>query len=153
MAVRTRRGRCVQDHAPCPVCERPARKHMIVLHHLNDLGKGGPAFLDLQVSYHHCRDCAKFFMNPQVAKYAEPGSRFTKRVSDKAVRLVQEEGLSVDLAREKLRREFDVTVSRATLYRWCGQSEPKRTEDNPSTGGRSLADATTDQEGVPSEAC
>lgn len=125
MVLREREERRVESEAVCPWCGRSSTKHSVQNRCLRDLGKGGSVYVTLKRSCHRCSDCDKFFTLP-ADDVAEPGSQFTRRVKEKALRLVKVEGLSVDRAVARMRRELHVRVGRSTLYRWVGRAKSKR---------------------------
>jgi hypothetical protein len=80
---------------PCPRCghssyrDRTARRS---LHDLGDTLTGRPRDLIVLYSQHYCTRCRRYF-NADLTDLAEPGSHYTRRVVDTAVRLVVEDGL------------------------------------------------------------
>src|SRR3954452_24768664 len=91
--VRTRSRN--QRRRPCPRCghssyrDRTARR---TLHDLGDTRTGRPRDVIVTYSQHYCTGCRKYF-NAAMADLADPGSHYTRRVVDTAVRLVVEDGL------------------------------------------------------------
>ncbi len=80
---------------PCPHCGRKASRDRLVRRTLHDLGNtltGRPRDIVLLCSQHYCRHCRKYF-NADSSDLADPGSHYTRRVVDLAVRLVVEDGL------------------------------------------------------------
>ena len=65
---------------------------MRTLHDLGDLLSGRPHDIRLTYSQHYCSRCRKYF-NADTSDLAPPGSHYTHRVIDLAVRLVVEDGL------------------------------------------------------------
>jgi transposase-like protein len=68
-------------------------------------------------SQHYCTRCRKYF-NADMADLAEPGSHYTRRVIDVAVRLVVEDGLPYRAAAWTLWRDHRVFVPYATIQNW-----------------------------------
>ena len=80
---------------PCPRCGQSAYRDRRVRRTLHDLGNsltGRPRDMILIYSQHYCTRCRKYF-NVDMTDLAAPGSHYTKRVVDTAVRLVIEDGL------------------------------------------------------------
>ena len=80
---------------PCPRCGQSAYRDRRVRRTLHDLGNpltGRPRELIVIYSQHCCTRCRKYF-NADMTDLAAPGSHYTKRVVDTAVRLVIEDGL------------------------------------------------------------
>jgi hypothetical protein len=83
-------------------------------------------------SQHFCTRCRKYF-NADMSDLAEPGSHYTRRVVDTAVRLVVEDGLPYRTASWSLWRDQRVFVPYATIQNWVeaggekgGASPPDR---------------------------
>ena len=68
-------------------------------------------------SQHYCTRCRKYF-NADMTDLAAPGSHYTRRVIDAAVRLVIEDGLPYRTASWTLWREHRVFVPYATIQNW-----------------------------------
>ncbi len=68
-------------------------------------------------SQHYCTHCRKYF-NAAMTDLAAPGSHYTKRVVDTAVRLVIEDGLPYRTASWSLWRDHRVFVPYATIQNW-----------------------------------
>ena len=80
---------------PCPRCGQSAYRDRRVRRTLHDLGNpltGRPRELIVIYSQHYCTRCRKYF-NADMTDLAAPGSHYTKRVVDTAIRLVIEDGL------------------------------------------------------------
>jgi hypothetical protein len=84
-------------------------------------------------SRHFCSKCRKYF-NADMIDLAHPGSHYTRRVVDTAVRLVVEDGLPYRAASWSLWRDHRVFVPYATIQNWVeaggekgGATEPNRT--------------------------
>ena len=68
-------------------------------------------------SQHFCSRCRKYF-NADMTDLADPGSHYTRRVVDTAVRLVVEDGLPYRTAEWALWRDHRVFVPFATIQNW-----------------------------------
>ena len=80
---------------PCPRCGHSAyrdKEHHRTLHDLGNLDLWCPRDLVVTYSQHDCTKCRKYF-NYDLSDLASPGSHYTHRVIDLAVRLVVEDGL------------------------------------------------------------
>ena len=80
---------------PCPRCGHSAyrdRRFRRTLHDLGDTLTGRPRDVVVLYSQHFCTRCRKYF-NVDMTDLAAPGSHYTRRVVDSAVRLVIEDGL------------------------------------------------------------
>ena len=105
---------------PCPRCGQSAYRDRRVRRTLHDLGNpltGRPRDLILICSQHYCTRCRKYF-NADMTDLAAPGSHYTKRVVDTAVRLVIEDGLPYRAASWSLWRDHRVFVPYATIQNW-----------------------------------
>ena len=79
----------------CPRCGHQAyrdKQYQRRLHDLGNLDVWCPRDLVVTYSQHYCTKCRKYF-NAALADLAPPGSQYTHRVMDLAVRLVVEDGL------------------------------------------------------------
>lgn len=82
-----------QPYTPCPRCAQRASRHKAgqrTLHDLGALSTGHPVDLLVTYSSHYCAACQKYF-NIDLSDVAPPGSHYTHRVIDMAVRLVVED--------------------------------------------------------------
>jgi hypothetical protein len=105
---------------PCPHCGGKASRDRLVRRTLHDLGNtltGRPRDIVLLCSQHYCRRCHKYF-NADASDLADPGSHYTRRVVDLAVRLVVEDGLPYRCAEWALWRDHRVFVPYATIQNW-----------------------------------
>jgi hypothetical protein len=105
---------------PCPRCGHSAyrdRQSQRILHDLGDLLSGRPHDIRLTYSQHYGSRCRKYF-NADTTDLAPPGSRYTHRVIDLAVRLAVGDGLPFRAASWHLRRDHRVFVPRATIQNW-----------------------------------
>jgi hypothetical protein len=105
---------------PCPRCGHSAYRDRLVRRTLHDLGNpltGRPRDMILIYSQHYCSRCRKYF-NADMTDLAAPGSHYTKRVVDTAVRLVIEDGLPYRAASWSLWRDHRVFVPYATIQNW-----------------------------------
>jgi hypothetical protein len=87
------------------------------LHDLGDLKTGRPIDLLVTYSSHYCSKCRKYF-NVDLSDLALPGSHYTHRVIQLAVRLVVEDGLPYRPASWHLWRDHRVFVPFATIQNW-----------------------------------
>ncbi len=104
----------------CPWCGGAAYRHDVgrrKLHDLSNLQSGRP--LDLLVIYskHRCACCGRDFC-ADLSDLAPPGSHYTNRVIDLAVRLVVEDGMPYRTASWHLWRDRRVFVPYATIQNW-----------------------------------
>jgi hypothetical protein len=105
---------------PCPRCghssyrDRTARR---TLHDLGDTLTGRPRDLVVLHSQHYCSECRRYF-NADMSDLADPGSHYTRRVVDIAVRLVVEDGLPYRTAEWALWHDHRVFVPHATIQNW-----------------------------------
>ena len=108
------------DHSPCPRCGHLASRHTFdqrTLHDLGDLRAGRPVDLVVTYSSHYCSNCRKHF-NVDLSDLAWPGSHYTRRVIDLAVRIVVEDGLPYRPASWHLWRDHRVFVPFGTMQNW-----------------------------------
>jgi len=111
---RNYRSRC------CPRCRRSAYRYDAArrnLHDLGDLHQGRPLDLRVRYSKHRCVRCGCCF-SADLSDLAPPGSHYTNRVIDMAVRLVVEDGLPYRTASWHLWRDHRVFVPYATIQNW-----------------------------------
>ena len=104
----------------CPRCGHSAYRDRTVRRRLHDLGNpftGRPRDIVLLCSQHYCRRCRKYF-NADSSDLADPGSHYTRRVVELAVRLVVEDGLPYRPASWVLWRDHRVFVPYATIQNW-----------------------------------
>jgi hypothetical protein len=105
---------------PCPRCGHSAyrdKEHHRTLHDLGNLDLWCPRDLVVTYSQHYCTKCRKYF-NYDLSDLASPGSHYTHRVIDLAVRIVVEDGLPYRPASWHLWRDHRVFVPFATLQNW-----------------------------------
>src|SRR6266852_6736757 len=108
------------DHTPCPRCDHLAYRHTSgqrTFHDLGDLSTGRPVDLLVTYSSHYCAQCQKYF-NIDLSDVAPPGSQYTHRVMEMAVRLVVEDSMPYRPASWHLWRDHRVFVPFATLQNW-----------------------------------
>jgi hypothetical protein len=104
----------------CPQCGHSAYRDRLGRRTLHDLGNpftGRPRDIVVLYSQHYCSRCCKYF-NADMADLADPGSHYTRRVIDIAVRLVVEDGLPYRVAGWTLWRDHRVFVPYATIQNW-----------------------------------
>ena len=109
-----------QKHTPCPRCNHLSARHTSgqrTLHDLGDVYTGRPVDLLVTYSSHYCAKCHKHF-NIDLSDVAPPGSHYTHRVMEMAVRLVVEDSLPYRPASWHLWRDHRVFVPFATIQNW-----------------------------------
>jgi hypothetical protein len=87
------------------------------LHDVGNLDVWCPRDLLVTYSQHYCTQCRKYF-SADLSDLAPPGSQYTHRVIDLAVRLVVEDGLPYRPASWHLWRDHRVFVPFATIQNW-----------------------------------
>jgi hypothetical protein len=115
------------QHTPCPRCGGRAPRHTSgqrLVHDLGDVASGCPVDLLVTSSSHYCAPCQKH-LNMDLSDVVPPGSRYTPRVIDLAVRVVVEAGLPYRPASWHLGRDHRVFVPFATLQNWGEAGEKK----------------------------
>jgi hypothetical protein len=118
---------------PCPRCGHSADRDRRARRTLHDLGNpltGRPSDLVVISSQHYCTRCRKYF-NADMTDLADPGSHYTRRVVDTAVRLVIEDGLPYRTASWSLWRDHRVFVPYATIQNWVEDGGEKGGAANP----------------------
>jgi hypothetical protein len=104
----------------CPRCGRAATRHHVgcrKLHDLSTLQSSRPLDLLVVYSKHRCAGCGRNF-SADLSDLAPPGSHYTNRVIDVAVRVVVEDGLPYRTASWHLWRDHRVFVPHATIQNW-----------------------------------
>jgi hypothetical protein len=102
---------------PCPRCGHSAyrdKQSQRTLHDLGNLDVWCPRDLVVTYSQHYCTKCRTYF-HADLSDLGPPGSQYTHRVMDLAVRLVVEDGLPSRPASWHLWRDHRVFVPFATL--------------------------------------
>ena len=105
---------------PCPRCGHSAYRDRQFRRTLHDLGNpltGRPCDRIVIYSQHYCTRCRKYF-NADMTDLAAPGSHYTRRAVDTAVRLIIEDGLPYRTASWSLWRDHRVFVPYATIQNW-----------------------------------
>src|SRR5512135_838755 len=105
---------------PCPRCGHSSYRDSRGRRTLHDLGDpltGRPRDLIVLYSRHYCSRCRRYF-NADMTDRAHPGSHYTRRVVDTAVRLVVEDGLPYRTASWTLWRDHRAFVAYATIQNW-----------------------------------
>jgi hypothetical protein len=113
---RSRTYRC----RPCPQCGRSCYRHAFGQRTLHDLGcllRDRPRVLQVAYSRHYCACCDLHF-SIDLSDLAPPGSHYTNRVIELAVRVVVEDGLPYRVASWQLWRDHRVFVPYATIQNW-----------------------------------
>ena len=104
----------------CPHCGHSAyrdRRGRRTLHDLGNTLTGRPRDRVVLYSQHYCSRCRKYF-NADSTDWADPGSHYTRRVVELAVRLIVEDGLPYRTAEWALWRDHRVFVPHATIQNW-----------------------------------
>ena len=110
-------------------CYRDARGERW-LWDLGDIHAGRPRRLHVTYSIHRCESCQIYF-NADMSRLAPPGAHYTHRVSDKAVRLVIEDGLPYRAASWHMWRDHRVFVPWGTIQEWVEASGGKIRRAHP----------------------
>ena len=106
-----------QTHTPCPRCAHLASRHTSgqrTLHDLGDVYTGRPVDLLVTDSSHSCAPCQKHF-TIALSDVAPPGGHSTHRGTQRAVRLVGEDGVPSRPTSWHLWRDHRVCVPCATI--------------------------------------
>jgi hypothetical protein len=114
---------------PCPRCGHSAyrdKQSHRTLHDLGNLDVWCPRDLLVTYSQHYCTKCRKYF-SADLSELAPPGSQYTHRVIDLAVRIVVEDGLPYRPASWHLWRDHRVFVPFATIQNWVEAGGKKGT--------------------------
>ncbi|WP_237722794.1 hypothetical protein [Singulisphaera acidiphila] len=123
---------------PCPHCGHSSYRDRRARRSLHDLGApltGRPRDIVVLYSQHYCTRCRKYF-NANMADLAEPGSHYTRRGVDTAVRLVVEDGLPYRTAGWTLWRDHRVFVPYATIQNWVEAGGEKGGASRPHHSSR-----------------
>ena len=102
---------------PCPHCGHRAGRYGVgsrALHDLGDARADHPVDLLVTVSRHRCLRCGYCFAGT-ISDLALPYSQYTRRVQQRAIRLVAEDGLPYRNAAWHLWRDHRVFVPYATI--------------------------------------
>ncbi len=105
---------------PCPRCQHSAYRDSLGRRTLHDLGDPltrRPRDLVVLHSRHSCSKCRRSF-NAAMTDLADPGSHYTRRVVDTALRPVVEDGRPYRAAGWALWRDHRVFVPYATIQNW-----------------------------------
>jgi transposase-like protein len=116
---------------PCPRCGHSAYRNGTARRTLH----GRPRDLVLLHSQHFCSKCRRYF-NADTTDLAHPGSHYTRRVVDTAVRLVVEDGLPYRTAEWALWRDHRVFVPFATIQNWVEAGGEKGGATGPDRASR-----------------
>jgi hypothetical protein len=114
---------------PCPRCGHSAyrdKQAHRTLHDLGNLDVWCPRDLLVTYSQHYCTKCRKYF-SADLSALAPPGSQYTHRVIELAVRIVVEDGVPYRLASWHLWRDHRVFVPFATIQNWVEAGGKKGT--------------------------
>ena len=105
---------------PCPRCRHRAGRYAVgsrTLHDLGDARANRPVDLVVAFSRHRCLRCGCCFPR-DISDLALPYCQYTRRVQQRAVRLVAEDGLPYQAASWHLWRDHRVFVPYATIQNW-----------------------------------
>ena len=118
---------------PCPRYGRRAGHSAVACRTLHDLGDaraGCPIDLVVTFSRHRCPRCGCCFPC-DISELALPYCQYTRRVQQRAVRLVAEDGLPYLAASWHLWRDDRVFVPFATLQNWVEAAGGKKPGGHP----------------------
>jgi hypothetical protein len=113
---------------PCPRCGRLAGRYAVgsrTLHDLGDARADCPVDLVVTFSRHRCLRCGCCFSG-DLSDLALPYCQYTRRVQQRAVRLVVEDGLPYQAASWHLWRDDRVFVPYATIQNWVEAAGGKK---------------------------
>jgi len=119
----------------CPNRGRRAGRYAVAVRTLHDLGDARaeqPVDLLITFSRHCCRPCGCCFP-VDLSDLALPYCQYTRRVQQRAVRLVAEDGLPYQTASWHLWRDHRVFVPYATIQNWveaAGEKNPGHVGDD-----------------------
>jgi hypothetical protein len=82
-----------------------------------DLNLDHPVLLHVTVSLHYCADCEHYFRAQP--PFLRRGAIYTRRVVEKAVQAVYDDGLAMRRVPERMGRDFRVRPSESMVRRWC----------------------------------
>ena len=105
---------------PCPRCRHRAGRYGVgsrTLHDLGDARANRPVDLVVAFSRHRCLRCGCCFPR-DISDLALPYCQYTRRVQQRAVRLVAEDGSPYQAASWRLWRDHCVFVPYATIQNW-----------------------------------
>ncbi len=113
---------------PCPRCRHRAGRYAVACRTLHDLGDARadcPVDLVVTFSRHRCPRCGCCFPC-DITDLALPYCQYTRRVQQRAVRLVAEDGLPYQAASWHLWRDDRVFVPFATIQNWVEAAGGKK---------------------------
>lgn len=119
----------------CRRCRHRAGRYAVgtrILHDLGDARTDRPIDLVITFSRHRCRHCGCCFAC-DLSDLALPYCLYTRRVQQRAVRLVAEDGLPYRNASWHLWRDHRVFVPYATIQNWveaAGKKKPGDVDDD-----------------------
>ena len=127
---RIERHRRIWPARRCPRCHQRAGRYPVgrrTRHDLGDARAGCPVDLVVTFSRHRCRRCGCCFAC-DLSDLAGPYCQYTRRVQQRAVRLVAEDGLPYRAASWHLWRDHRVFVPYATIQNWVEAAGEKKPE-------------------------
>jgi hypothetical protein len=116
----------------CPRCRHRAGRYAVgcrTLHDLGDARADRPVDLVVTFSRYRCLRCGCCF-TADLSDLALPYCQYTRRVQQRAVRLVAEDGLPYRAASWHLWRDHRVFVPYATIQNWV-ESAGEKMSDHP----------------------
>lgn len=103
--------------APCDLCHRLQPSWATTGRTAVDLELDHPVLLHVTVSLHYCPDCNHYFrVQPP---FLRRRAVYTRRVVEKAVQAVYDDGLAMRRVPERLGRDFWVRPSESMVRQWC----------------------------------
>ena len=117
---------------PCPCCGCPAGRYAVANRTLHDLGDARaerPIDVVVTFSRHRCLSCGCCFA-VDLSDLALPKCLYTRRVQQRAVRLVVEDGSPYRAASWHLWRDHRVFVPHATIQNWVEAAGGKTSGDH-----------------------
>ena len=123
---------------PCEYegCDGMASIHKYRKTRFGDLGNGpgdDKAFLDVKYGVYHCTTCKRHFTQKlKEGTYGRGHSHFTKRVHDRAIKLVLESNKSLLDAVRYMNRTYGTAIPITTLSDWVRREKDKREKENVS---------------------
>ena len=117
---------------PCSRCRHRAGRYAVGSRRLHDLGDARanrPVDLVVTSSRHRCLQCG-CCLAVAISDLALPYCRYTRRVQQRAVRLVAEDGLSYPVASWHPWRDHRVFVPYATIQNWVEAAGGKKGRDH-----------------------
>ena len=100
----------------CLVCGNLCKRHSIASRKVRDISLEGDATFVVQVGVYFCRTCNKYFrINPS---FVTKGKHYSNRVLEKNYSGIVEDKTTFTAIPKRLKRDFNVSPSKSTCYRW-----------------------------------